>query len=38
MRSVAAMTQLGIDNSNCLFGCEPITKKKQTHSIDELDL
>lgn len=40
-RSMAVLTQLGIDNGQCLFGCEPTTKKteeNQTHSIDDINL
>lgn len=37
-RSIACITQMGIDHGDCLFGCEPTTKKKATYSIDDVDL
>ena len=33
-RSVVALVQLGIDHGDCLFGCEPMTKKKAFYGDD----
>lgn len=38
VRCIVTLTQLGIDHGDCLFGCEPSTKKKALHSIDDVDL
>lgn len=38
--AIAGLTQLGIDNGSCLFGCEPkrSVKQDEPYSIDDYDL
>ena len=36
--AIACLTQINIDNGNCLFGCEPVAKKKKEYTLDDLDL
>lgn len=36
-RAIAGFTQMHIDNGGCLFGCEPVTKPKEKHSVDDLE-
>lgn len=34
--AVVTIVQLGIDNGNCLFACEPISRKRESYSVDDL--
>jgi hypothetical protein len=36
-RTIAAITQLGIDNGNCLFASHPLAKRKESYSVDDLE-
>ena len=40
MHAIVGMTQMGIDNGGCLFGCEPVRSKRKDgpYSIDDFDL